>query len=100
MPEAQGVGAERFFSSNRLLDALREEVGDSLRPHVQRCVLGRGNILQAVETPVSDVYFVESGMISLVKTMRDGRMLEIAAIGCEGMTGMSAVLGGLDDAIL
>ncbi|HUB13678.1 MAG TPA: Crp/Fnr family transcriptional regulator [Acetobacteraceae bacterium] len=39
------------------------------------------------------MYFVDRGLISLVKTMEDGRSIEIGAIGIEGLTDPIALFG-------
>ena len=44
-------------------------------------------------TAVEYAYFVDSGLISLIKMMEDGRSVEVAAVGTEGMLGLFAVYG-------
>ena len=36
---------------------------------------------------VEDAYFVDSGLVSLVKSMADGRSAEIGTVGAEGLVG-------------
>jgi CRP-like cAMP-binding protein len=45
------------------------------------------------------LYFVDRGIISLVKTMHDGRTVEIGAIGIEGVSDSNALFG-IDAAVL
>ena len=48
--------------------------------------------MQAAAT-VEYAYFVNSGVVSLVKAMEDGRSVEIAAVGTEGLLGLFAAYG-------
>lgn len=36
----------------------------------------RGDVYERVDAPIEQFYFIEHGMISLVKVMRDGRTIE------------------------
>ena len=42
--------------------------------------------------PIRHAYFVESGMVSVVSSMNDGRCIEVGTIGSEGMVGAVLVL--------
>lgn len=44
--------------------------------------------------PIRDVFFPGGGFISLVTVLNDGRMIEVATVGREGVLGVSAVLNG------
>jgi CRP-like cAMP-binding protein len=80
-------------TSNRLLLALPQPVFERLRPSLQPVDLGRRQVLHTVNSPITHLYFIERGLISLVKTMHDGRMIEIGAVGIEGVAGANAILG-------
>jgi CRP-like cAMP-binding protein len=43
--------------------------------------------------PIETSYFLTRGLVSLVKRMRDGRTVEIGAIGTEGVTGPDTLFG-------
>jgi CRP-like cAMP-binding protein len=43
--------------------------------------------------PVRKVYFVESGIVSVVAKNGANREIEVGLIGCEGLTGIGAILG-------
>jgi CRP-like cAMP-binding protein len=77
---------------NRLLAALAEEDCALLGPHLRDLPLVQGLVLQEQETPVEQVYFPLSGVISLVSVMKAGEAVETAMIGREGTVG---ALGGL-----
>jgi CRP-like cAMP-binding protein len=46
------------------------------------------------------LYFLNSGLVSLIKMMSDGRTVEIGAIGIEGVTDPNAAFGVLDAALM
>jgi hypothetical protein len=39
------------------------------------------------------LYFINRGLVSLVKRMEDGRSVEIGAIGTEGLAGLRSLYG-------
>jgi CRP-like cAMP-binding protein len=79
---------------NRLLASLPASEQARLRPILQQVDLPVGKILIRGDMPDGDVYFLERGMISLVRPMLDGAMVEIGVIGREGAVGIAVVLGG------
>ena len=42
---------------------------------------------------VEHAYFINGGLVSLLKVMEDGRSVEIAAVGAEGLLGLFAAYG-------
>ena len=69
--------------SNRLLLSLCPKTLERLRPDLELVPLRRGQVIDRVNR----------GLVSLVKTMRDGRSVEIGAVGIEGVTDPSALFG-------
>jgi len=55
--------------------------------------LERGSILGSARARTDYVYFVDSGIVSLVATTRTGHSLDIAIIGSEGVAGIADALG-------
>jgi CRP-like cAMP-binding protein len=51
----------------------------------------RGQVLSAAGSRISHFYFVDRGMISQVRSMRDGNGVEIGAVGNEGMVPAGAI---------
>ena len=49
-----------------------------------------GETLAPPDEPIHWVYFVESGVISAVAEMSDGRTIETFMVGCEGLSGAAA----------
>ena len=66
--------------------AIRVEV---LR-HCDHVELALGQVIYAAGAAVEYAYFVNGGLVSLVKVMEDGRSVEIAAVGVEGLIGLFA----------
>ena len=80
--------------ANRLLDALGPADRNLLAPYLQDQELERGRILYAAGAPVTHVYFLQAGIISLEVASSEGRLVESATVGNEGAVGLGGVLGG------
>jgi hypothetical protein len=76
--------------SNALLAGLTDRDFELLRPHLRPEVLPVRRQLQPRNTRVSRVYFLESGIASVVAN--GSHSVEIGLIGREGMTGLAVVL--------
>ena len=85
--------------ANRILLALPESSLDRLKPHLHAQSTTRGQIIDTDNSRVEHIYFVNRGLVSLVKTMRDGRTVEIEAIGIEGVTDPNTLFG-VEEAIV
>ena len=59
----------------------------------QRSILLRAPVLYESGDEVDEVYFPLSGMISLLVVMRDGKAIETATVGREGVVGAMSSLG-------
>ncbi len=64
-----------------------------LRPFLQFCELRRGTVVSEPRQRVSDVVFIESGMVSILTTMQDGRAIETATLGRESVMGVLCAIG-------
>ena len=78
---------------NRLLAMLPHEILSSLRPDLEPVSLPRGRLLYDTDEPLSRVYFVEAGIVSMVAVFEDGTAPEAATVGRDGMVGIGALLG-------
>ena len=85
--------------ANRILLALPVVGFKPLSRHLEHVDLKRGQVLHRADEPVRRLYFVNRGMVCLVKTMLDGRTIEVGATGLEGVT-TPEVLFGSNAAIL
>lgn len=77
---------------NRLLLALPPEDLALLWPQMELIELPFRQMLQIPEVPVSAVYFIETGWISLIATLEDGEGAEVGLVGHEGMLGLPLLL--------
>jgi CRP-like cAMP-binding protein len=64
-----------------------------LTADLEPCVLQRREILGAPRATAEFVYFVDSGVVSLVATTKTGESVEVALVGREGVAGVADVLG-------
>jgi CRP-like cAMP-binding protein len=80
-------------SRNRLLASLSYHDYGRLRPHLTALKLPYKYHLYKANGTIDCVYFVETGVASLVNTMRNGDAAEVGTIGNEGIIGLSVVFG-------
>ena len=80
-------------SRNRLLAVLSHADRDLLTPALETIGLDARQILEAPRDPIAYVYFVESGLVSVVGTTEPDHRIEVGMVGYEGMTGLGIVLG-------
>jgi len=85
--------------ANRILLALPRATLQRLSPHLERVGLQRGQVIYHSDARIKRLYFVDQDLVSLVRTMRDGRTVEIGAVGIEGVAGLPALFG-IDNATL
>ena len=78
---------------NRLLAQLAPTDYDRLRPHLKPVDLPERFVLYAARRPIDFIYFLESGVASLVVTMKSGKAMEVGTIGNEGLVGLPLAFG-------
>ena len=79
--------------ANRLLGLLPPRDYQRLRPHLHRIPLEYKQSLYRANKPIEFVYFIETGVGSLVNTMRNGDAAEVGTIGNEGVVGLPILFG-------
>ena len=79
--------------TNRLLDSMSEDSQARLNKHMERVELNARARLEEGDRHVPYVYFVLSGVVSLVYRGRVGDQVDVGLIGYEGCTGCSIILG-------
>jgi CRP-like cAMP-binding protein len=72
---------------------LPRDVTDRLRPHVEPVDLALRQSLYRPNEPITQIYFPCTAVCSLVLTLDDDTMTEIATVGREGLVGLPAFLG-------
>jgi CRP-like cAMP-binding protein len=88
-----------FEPHNRLLAALPGRTLQSLQPHIEAASLARGSVLFEVDEPLTRVYFVETGVVSLVTAFQNQVTVGMATVGREAAVDVGSLLLGGDTAL-
>ena len=78
---------------NRLLRSLPPDDYARLRPHLQPAEFKYKLSLYRPDERIEFVYFIETGVASLVNTMKNGNAAEVGTIGNEGIVGLPVIFG-------
>ena len=78
---------------NKLLSSLPRDQFDLLTSNLITQSLEQGLVLIEAGDEVDYVYFPHSGMLSLLAVLKDGKAVETATVGREGVVGAMAGLG-------
>ena len=78
---------------NRLLNLLPAEDYERLRQHLQPVEFKYKLSLYRADEQIEFVQFIETGVASLVNTMKNGSSAEVGTIGNEGMVGLPVIFG-------
>ncbi len=78
---------------NRLLAALPHETFEVMGRDLRQISFTEGKSLYEPGELIEEIYFPQSGMISLLVVSQDGRAIETATIGREGAVGLHGALG-------
>src|SRR4051794_35727896 len=79
-------------TGNALLDRLAADELDRLLPHCEEVSLAQHQVLNRPGEAIDHVYFVLTGIVSLVASLDEGAMVEVGIIGSEGMVGTPVLL--------
>jgi CRP-like cAMP-binding protein len=78
---------------NEILLGLPSQECDSIFSDLTFVQLRTHDVLQETEEPIKYVYFVDSGMVSILSVMEDGKSVEVGLTGKEGCTGLQLAAG-------
>jgi len=78
--------------NNRLLRALSATDQDLLRPYLTWSALERGRVLVAPDEPIDRLWFVESGLSSIIAMAGVDQGIEVGLAGRDGLVGMPLIL--------
>jgi CRP-like cAMP-binding protein len=78
---------------NRLLAALPPRDFTLLEPYLQIVAIAEGEFLHSPGDPIDRVYFLHSGIVSLIATSSEGEAIATASVGSEGAIGTIAGTG-------
>ncbi|MBN3883753.1 MAG: Crp/Fnr family transcriptional regulator [Nostoc sp. JL34] len=79
--------------ANKLLAALPASDYQRLIPHMKLVPLSNRQVLYQTGEPITQVYFPNKAVVSIVSTMEDGSTVKVGLVSNEGMVGMPVILG-------
>jgi CRP-like cAMP-binding protein len=86
------VAEPEVLTRNRLLAMLPAQELATLGPEFELVSYGLKDYIYREDEPIEHVVFPTSGVLSLVSQMADGRGVEVATVGNEGMVGLPVFL--------
>ena len=78
---------------NQLLARLPPAEYQRILPRLQFVALELKHVIYEARSPIDYAYFPNRGVISALTVMDDGRAIEVATIGDEGMVGLPLLIG-------
>jgi CRP-like cAMP-binding protein len=87
------MGTQAPPSRNEILRRLGRADYERLQPHLQQVSIGVKQLVYEKGQKIDYVWFPESGVISLVKVLSDGIVVETGTVGNEGLVGLPAIFG-------
>jgi CRP-like cAMP-binding protein len=78
---------------NRLFAKMTPPDWALVAPHLESITLKERQVLEVPNKPITHVYFVETGVVSVVAVNAEDHRIEVGVIGKEGMTGYPLVFG-------
>jgi CRP-like cAMP-binding protein len=83
----------RAITNNWLLEALSDSDRALLSPHLTEQTLPLRMNLEPPGVSIKSVYFIDSGIASVVVPAGRDTEIEVGLIGCEGVSGVGVILG-------
>jgi CRP-like cAMP-binding protein len=84
---------------NRLLLALPPGNLKRLMTMIEPVPCERGQVLLDTDSALDNVFFPDSGVVSVVAVYEDGSIIEMATIGREGCSGFQAIFGDKESSV-
>lgn len=81
------------LTGNQILAALPPEAITNLQPKLETVSLVFKQVIYEPQEPITHVYFLTSGLISLLTIMADKTVAEVSVVGNEGILGLPVFLG-------
>src|SRR6202047_289913 len=78
---------------HRLVPRLPPKEYRRLLPRLQLVPLELKHVLYEPRSPIDSAYFPNRGVVSALTVMEDGRAIEVATVGDEGMVGLPLLVG-------
>jgi CRP-like cAMP-binding protein len=78
---------------NHLFAKMRPEDWELIAPHLESVSLKERQVVEVPGKPITHVYFIEMGVVSIVAVNAEDHRIEVGVIGNEGMTGVPLIMG-------
>ena len=78
---------------NQLVTRMRADDWSLLTPHLEQVSLKERQVVEVPGKPITHVYFIETGVVSVVAVNGEDHRIEVGVIGKEGMSGVPLVMG-------
>lgn len=78
---------------NSMLGSLSRDAYSRFAPYLEAATLTTGQVLSDPGLVAEQAYFINSGMVSVLATLRNGDSLEVGVIGREGVVDVNMLLG-------
>jgi CRP-like cAMP-binding protein len=85
------VDDQRSEYRNKLLANLLPDDIDLLSPHLELVTIKLRQEIERPDTPITEVFFPQQGLLSVVAVLPRNRDIEVGVIGCDGMSGTAIV---------
>ena len=85
--------AQRAGIRNRLLQKLSPKDWTLIAADLEAVVLKERQIVEVPNRPITHVYFIEIGVVSVVAVNAADHRIEVGVIGNEGLTGVPLIMG-------
>jgi CRP-like cAMP-binding protein len=80
-------------SGNYLLRAFSGDDFALIEPHLEPVALKLRQVIEEPHKPIEHIYFVESGLLSVVASAGGEHRIEVGLIGWEGVNGVPIIMG-------
>src|ERR1700686_5293491 len=87
------MNASSNWPRNRLLLALPSRNLKRLMPDLEHIRCQRADVLMNADSSLDQIFFPDSGVVSVLAVYADGVVIEMATIGREGCSGVQAAFG-------
>jgi CRP-like cAMP-binding protein len=88
--EGQRADVRQWQVFNRILLVLPREIRKQIITASDNVEFRSRQLIYRARAAVESAYFINRGLVSLIKNMEDGRTVEIGAVGVEGIVGLGA----------
>lgn len=79
---------------NQLLATFPAEIKNQLAPDLERVHLAPGEVVYEAGYAERHAYFPDDSIVSLLSITESGKCAEVSVVGCEGIVGIDALVGG------